>query len=136
MKKLILGFSVLLLSAGCQSTADQTREKMRSKGYSNSYADGFADGCESGKQAGGSYFDEFQKDINRFNAEQEYAQGWSDAFRQCELKEEAELRQQRMAIEWQNMEDSHKDNIEHEALKGLENVDTSELKSLEKNDPN
>lgn len=123
---------VFVILSGCQSTADQTRESMRSQGYSNSYADGFADGCESGKQAGGSYFDQFKKDVNRFNSENEYAQGWSDAFRQCESQQEAELRQQRMAIEWQNMEQHRQDSIEHEALEGIKNVDTESLKSLEK----
>ena len=74
---------------------------MIKQGYPLSYADGFDDGCHSGNQAGGSLFDEFKKDVRRFDNDKDYAQGWSDGFRQCETKQEAIQRQTRMAMEHQ-----------------------------------
>lgn len=64
---------------------------------SPSYRQGFDDGCHSGRQAAGSLFDLFRKDLNRFNSDRDYAQGWSDAYRVCESKEEALERQVRSA---------------------------------------
>jgi len=116
--------NVLLLS-GCASTSEQMQEQ----GYSAGYADGFEDGCHSGKKAGGSYFDQFKKDVSRFNTDKDYAQGWSDSYRQCETEQEALDRQTRMNIEWQKMDNERKANMEHEALKG---IDTSGLKNLGK----
>ncbi len=64
---------------------------------SPSYRQGFDDGCHSGRQAAGSLFDQFRKDQQRFSRDPDYAQGWSDAFRQCESQEEALNRQMRSA---------------------------------------
>ena len=126
MRKFTISMSIIvstLLLTGCATTS----ETMKADGYPASYADGFEDGCHSGKKAGGSYFDQFKKDINRFNTDKEYAQGWSDSYRQCETEQEALDRQSRMSIEWQKMNNDRKSNIEHEALKG---IDTSGLKKL------
>lgn len=120
----ILASSFILLS-GCVTTADTMKEQ----GYPAAYADGFDDGCHSGKKAGGSYFDQFKKDIKRFNTDKEYAQGWSDSYRQCETEQEALDRKTRMSIEWQKMNNERKANIEHDALKG---IDTSGLENLGK----
>jgi len=117
-----------LFLVGCVSTS----ESMKEQGYPAAYADGFEDGCHSGKKAGGSYFDKFKKDVKRFNADKEYAQGWTDSFRQCETEQEALDRKVRMNIEWQKMNNERKDNLEHDALKSLGDIDTSALKSLEK----
>ena len=114
-----------LLLSGCATTADT----MKDQGYPAAYADGFDDGCHSGKKAGGSFFDQFKKDINRFNTDKEYAQGWSDSYRQCETEQEALDRQTRMSIEWQKMDNERKSNFEHDALKG---IDTSGLNTLGK----
>jgi len=118
-----LALTSAILSTGCASQG----ETMKKQGYPESYADGFEDGCHSGKQAGGSYFDQFRKDVNRFNSDSDYAQGWTDAFRQCETQQEAMDRQTRMAIEWQRMDEERKNNMVHEALDGL---DTSGLQNL------
>ncbi|WP_299775325.1 hypothetical protein [uncultured Tateyamaria sp.] len=64
---------------------------------SPAYRAGFDDGCHSGRQAAGSIFDDFRKDQTRFNSDRDYAQGWSDAFRQCETQEEAVQRRVRSA---------------------------------------
>lgn len=96
--------------------------------------EGFDDGCHSGYKAAGSLFDEFKKDISRFNSDKKYAQGWSDGFRQCESEQEAIERQTRIAIEQQKLIEQRKANersatylLEKHALEG---VDTSGLESL------
>jgi len=121
--------SILALS-GCVSQKDS----MVKQGYPLAYADGFDDGCHSGKKAGGSLFDQFKKDVNRFQKDTQYSQGWSDGFRQCETEEESLQRQVRMNIEQQRLMEEKKHNdwdeqrhLESEALKG---VDTSGLENL------
>lgn len=83
--------------SGCVSQ----KEGMIKEGYPVAYADGFDDGCHSGKKAGGSMFDQFKKDVRRFENDDEYAQGWSDGFRQCETEEENLERQIRQGMEQQ-----------------------------------
>lgn len=130
MNKLPLVTLTIVVSflVGCASTA----ETMKEQGYPAAYAEGFEDGCHSGKKAGGSYFDQFKKDVQRFNADKDYAQGWSDSYRQCETEQEALDRQVRMSIEYQKMDNDRKNNLDHEAVKSLDNIDTSNLKYLEK----
>ena len=127
---LLIPLSLLIITA-CQST----RDSMVEQGYPLAYADGFQDGCDSGNKAGGSLFDQFKKDVTRFNSQTDYAQGWSDGFRQCETEQESIQRQVRMSIEQQNLQQQKKTNelaeqhaLEREVMKG---VDTSGLKSLE-----
>lgn len=122
--------SCLLLTTGCVSQ----KEVMIKEGYPLAYAEGFDDGCHSGNQAGGSVFDQFKKDARRFSNDDQYAQGWSDGFRQCESQQEAIQRQTRMALEQQKLEEQRKQNklqqqyhLEREALKG---IDTSNFKYL------
>ena len=124
----IAGFGVLL--SGCVTT----QEAMLKQGYPAAYAQGFDDGCHSGRKAGGNLFDQFKKDVRRFESDREYASGWSDAFRQCESEQENAVRQARMATEQQRLLELRKQNkldrqheLEREALKG---VDTSGLKGL------
>ena len=73
-------------------------------------------------------------DVKRFETDSQYAQGWSDAFRQCETEQEAYQRQLRMTIEQQNLMETKKHNkweeqrhLEREVMKG---VDTDALKNL------
>ena len=108
---------------------------MVEKGFPLPYADGFDDGCHSGNKAGGSLFDEFKKDVNRFNSDKQYGQGWSDGFRQCETEQESTQRQNRMMLEQQRLQEQKKANninqqhaLEQEVMKG---VDIDALKSLE-----
>lgn len=107
---------------------------MVNQGYPLPYADGFDDGCHSGKKAGGSMFDQFKKDVDRFGEDTQYAQGWSDGFRQCETEQEALQRQIRMSMEQQRLIEDREHNkweeqrhLESEALKG---IDTSGLENL------
>lgn len=107
---------------------------MIQQGYPLAYADGFDDGCHSGKKAGGSLFDQFKKDVNRFEKDSQYAQGWSDGFRQCETEQEALQRQIRMGIEQQRLTEERKHNQweeqRHLERQVLKSVDTDSLKNL------
>jgi len=126
----LLVTSASLLAAGCVTT----EQAMVKQGYPLAYAQGFDDGCHSGRQAGGNLFDQFKKDVRRFDSDQQYAMGWSDAFRQCETEQESLMRQQRMALEQQRLRELRKQNQlaqEHELeRKALRGVDTSGLGSL------
>lgn len=124
---------VVVFLPGCASQ----RDTMLKEGYPRSYVDGFDDGCHSGKKAGGSMFDQFKKDVRRFNGDPQYAQGWSDGFRQCETEQEAMERQMRMSTEQQRLIEQkrhdkweEKHHLEDQVFKG---VDTKELeKNLRK----
>lgn len=111
-----------------------TKEDMVAKGYPLHYAEGFDDGCHSGNKAAGSLFDEFSKDVTRFGSDTEYAQGWSDGFRQCESEQAAMQRQMRMAIEQQKLNEQRKANDRSEKYhlekQALEEIDTSGLENL------
>lgn len=126
----IAALSLIGITAGCATSTDT----MVRQGYPRGYAEGFDDGCHSGHKAGGSLFDQFKKDVRRFESDRDYASGWSDAFRQCESEQEAAARQARMVMEQQELRKLRQQNqldrnhaLEHEALKG---VDTSGLKNL------
>lgn len=115
---------------GCVSQ----KESMIKQGYPLSYADGFDDGCHSGNKAGGSMFEQFRKDVRRFEKDSQYAQGWSDGFRQCETEQEALQRQIRMGMEQQRLMEAKKRNkweeqrhLEREVMRG---VDTRGLENL------
>ncbi len=71
---------VLLLLGGCQTT----HEDLIAKGYPPAFADGFDDGCVSGRQAAGSISGEFRKNVPRYLKDKQYAEGWTDGFRQCQ----------------------------------------------------
>jgi hypothetical protein len=121
----------LTILTGC---ADQ-KETTLKQGYPIAYVDGFDDGCHSGNKAGGSLFDQFKKDVNRFSSEKQYAQGWSDGFRQCETEQETLQRQIRMSIEQQQLSEARKNNelqeqyhLENQVFRG---IDTKSLKALE-----
>ena len=123
-------FSSMVIISGCVSQ----KESMIKQGYPLPYADGFDDGCHSGKKAGGSLFDQFKKDITRFQQDTQYAQGWSDGFRQCESEQEAIERQIHMGMEQQRLMEEKKHNdweeerhLERQTLKG---IDTKQLKNL------
>jgi len=120
----------LLFTSACVSQ----KENMVKQNYPLAYADGFDDGCHSGKHAGGSWFDQFKKDVIRFEEDAKYAQGWSDGYRQCETQQEALQRQIRMNIEQQQLNEDRKRNkrdekrhLEREILKG---IDTKGLENL------
>ena len=67
----IIALGSIVALSGCVSQAD----RLRQEGQPRAYVDGFDDGCHSGKKAGGSYFDQFKKDVRRFEYDHEYAVG-------------------------------------------------------------
>ena len=120
----------LLLQSGCVTQ----KETMIKQGYPLAYAEGFDDGCHSGYKAGGNMFEHFKKDTRRFDHDRQYAQGWSDGFRQCESEQEAIQRQTRMTMEQQRLIEQRKQykleqqyHLEREVLR---DVDTSNFKYL------
>ncbi len=135
MKKLNAILSILALGSivtisGCASEADLLREQ----GQPVAYVDGFDDGCHSGKKAGGSLFDQFKKDVRRFERDDEYASGWSDGFRQCETEEESIERQTRMGMQYQQYSEQRRHDKVMESEHFNENlfkgIDTSGLEHL------
>lgn len=106
MKINFLFLLMVLTISGCMSQ----KEMLLKQGYPLSYTDGFDDGCHSGKKAGGYLFDQFKKDVRRFNSDLDYAQGWSDAFRQCDSEVEASDRMMRMGMEQQRLLEQKKHN--------------------------
>ena len=131
IKFTLSSIAIIFSLSACVSQHDLMVEK----GFPLPYADGFDDGCHSGNKAGGSLFDEFKKDVNRFNSDKQYGQGWSDGFRQCETEQESTQRQSRMMLEQQRLQEQKKANninqqhaLEQEVMKG---VDIDALKSLE-----
>jgi len=74
---LALGFT------GCASTA----ENMKAQGYGADYSQGYGDGCDSGKKAGGSMFDSFKKNVNRYDNNHKYREGWNDGYKECRSEE-------------------------------------------------
>lgn len=129
MKINFLFLLMVLIISGCMSQ----KEMMIEQGYPLSYADGFDDGCHSGKKAGGYLFDQFKKDVKRFNSDSDYAQGWSDAFRQCESEVEASDRMMRMGMEQQRLLEQKKHNKweEERHLEQAIKLDDRTIKYLE-----
>jgi len=118
-----LAASGMVLLSACASQKDT----MIKQGYPLAYADGFDDGCHSGHKAGGSLFDDFKKDPRRFEAERQYAQGWSDGFRQCESEEQAAQRQARMVLEQQKLSQQR----EHDALQEQRHLEREVMKGID-----
>ena len=74
--------------SGCASTA----ENMRAQGYGPDYSQGYGDGCDSGKRAGGSMFDQFKKDVRRYDNNHKYREGWEDGYKECRSEEKQLMR--------------------------------------------
>jgi len=87
MKKSIITITAIItLGAGftgCASTA----ENMRAQGYGPDYSQGYGDGCTSGKKAGGSMFDQFTKNVKRYDNNHKYKEGWDDGYKECKSEE-------------------------------------------------
>ncbi len=127
MRFLMMAVCALLFITGC-ATSDST---LREQGNSEAYIQGFHDGRHSGMKEAGNYLEHIVKDLDRFETDPDYRNGW--------LAGEAEgIRMQQQANAASNSyqageiaKDSQLDTkaIGREAMK---DVDTSELKSLEK----
>jgi hypothetical protein len=113
---------------GC-ATSDAT---LRERGLSEAYIQGFHDGRHSGMKEAGNYLEHMVKDIQRFEGDAEYREGW--------LAGEAEgirIQQEANAVGGaysgyriqKEVEKSQPDAVGRDYLKG---VDPSTLKGLEK----
>ncbi|KPG92747.1 MULTISPECIES: hypothetical protein [unclassified Pseudomonas] len=91
---------VVLLLGGCQTT----HEDLIAKGYPPAFADGFDDGCVSGRQAAGSISGEFRKNVPRYLKDKQYADGWTDGFRQCQAMLENKGREEYRNEHWDERE--------------------------------
>jgi len=84
MKKTVLITAIAAaLLGGCASTA----ENMRAQGYGANYSQGYGDGCDSGKKAGGSMFDQFKKNVRKYDSVHKYKEGWDDGYKECRSEE-------------------------------------------------
>ncbi|AWY41286.1 hypothetical protein DKY63_15890 [Pseudomonas putida] len=92
--------ALLLLIEGCQTT----HEDLIAKGYPPAFADGFDDGCSSGRQAAGAITGEFRKNVPRYLKDNNYAEGWSDGFRQCQAMRESQEREDYHNSHWDERE--------------------------------
>ncbi len=115
---------MLALTASCTSE----KEALLKQGYPEAYAQGFDDGCHSGKKAGGNMFEGLKKDVQRFENDSKYAQGWQDGFNQCEKQQEALDRQMQMSLERQRLNEEKKHKMEQDALKGINTKGLENLK--------
>ncbi|SFZ98591.1 lipoprotein, putative [hydrothermal vent metagenome] len=98
----------LLALSGCASTS----ETMMQQGYGPDYSHGYEDGCNSGKQAGGSMFDQFTKNVNQYDKNHKYREGWNDGFRVCNGQEKEMLH---------NIESAQRTNAEEHIADELHN---------------
>lgn len=73
----------ILVAATVMSGCVTEGEVLRDKGYPRAYTEGYDDGCTSGKKAAGSMFDEFRKDVHRFQDDRDYHDGWIDGHEEC-----------------------------------------------------
>ena len=121
----VVPFALLLLAA-CEFAEPSETMIASDANVSPAYRQGFDDGCHSGRQAAGSFFDQFRKDLPRFNSDRDYAQGWSDAFRQCETQEEAQDRQMRSAATIDAINAADDDSFD----RVLEGLDFSDLEGF------
>ena len=94
----------LFAFGGCASTA----ENMRAQGYGPDYSQGYGDGCDSGRKAGGSMFDQFKKDVRRYDSNHKYKEGWDDGYKECRSEEKQLMKNINEASREQAIRDSGK----------------------------
>jgi hypothetical protein len=68
---------------GCASTA----ESMQQQGYGPDYSKGYGDGCTSGKKAGGALLLDFTKNVDRYDNNGKYREGWDDGYKTCKSQQ-------------------------------------------------
>ena len=130
MKKTVVtiipAFLVILYLTGCASQ----KEIMLKQGYPPAYAEGYQDGCNSGNNAAGSIVDQFKKNIQRYEQDSNYRQGWDDGYKQCKAKQDSFQQQYRTTIEQQQLIEEKRHNKKLEDKELLKGIDTSGLENL------
>jgi hypothetical protein len=105
--------SLLMLITGCQTT----HEDLIAKGYPPAFADGFDDGCSSGRQAAGAITGEFRKNVPRYLKDKNYAEGWSDGFRQCQAMRESQDRESYRNSHWDERDEAWQQQKDRDAAR-------------------
>lgn len=106
------------------------------EGASPAYAQGFDDGCSSGKKSAGDLFSQFHKNVQAFQHNQDYRQGWNDGHEECRNEWLSMNRQQQLSIEEQRAADEHsliksmKNDNNQQYLPKLSPKEIEELKRL------
>ncbi len=129
---LAMGTAAILFS-GCASTA----ENMMAQGYGPNYSQGYGDGCETGKKSAGDMFSQFKKNVNLFNRNLKYREGWKDGYRTCKAEFEQIERNTRASSRDQAIRDSYKqensyDKVAKDAVqKSMNNMSDQDLRALQ-----
>ena len=132
MRKSILVLSFALYASLGLTGCTSEKQAMLEKGYPPAYADGYDDGCNSGKKAGGDMFSQFAKNINRYDNDKTYQEGWDDGFKQCKSEQLALQKSIDQSIEQQKLYEQQRHDKEIEEKHMLDGVDTSGLEKLHK----
>jgi hypothetical protein len=72
-----------LIAALAVAACSSVEETMIERGHPPAFAQGYADGCASGKEAAGGVFAQARKDASRYDADEQYTEGWNDGFEAC-----------------------------------------------------
>lgn len=102
---LVTSTAVVSLLTGCGGTEGQ---RLMQEGASPAYAQGFDDGCSSGKKAAGDMFSQFHKNVQEFQHNSDYRQGWNDGHEECRSEGISNMQQQELVIEEERAIDEHK----------------------------
>jgi hypothetical protein len=105
-KRILLIFTCVGVAALLTSCATEG-QRLMNEGASPAYAQGFDDGCSSGKKSAGDMFSQFHKNVQEFQHNQDYRQGWNDGHEECRNEWLSMNRQQRLSIEEQRAADEH-----------------------------
>ena len=90
-RKYLLGTMAIVVTiafTGCASTS----ETMMQQGYGPNYSHGYEDGCSSGRKAGGSMLDQFTKNVQQYDSNYKYREGWDDGYKVCHSEERQLMR--------------------------------------------
>lgn len=91
MKNIIV-IAVIVLVGCAAHGLDVRRQELIRQGQPPPYVDGHVDGCSSGTAAAGNPYYRFAKNVQRFEADKLYAQGWNDGFAICKAQYESTTR--------------------------------------------
>lgn len=84
MNKLLVLLTVcVFLICGCATKQSQVPHGPPT------YQEGFMAGCDSGYSAASHPYYKWHKDVERFNSDKLYMQGWNDGFATCKGRDEA-----------------------------------------------
>ncbi len=109
---------------------------MMNEGASPAYGSGYDAGCESGKKAAGDMFAQFHKNVQQYQHNMDYRQGWDDGHEECKSEWVSMNRQQGLAIEQQRAADEHslienmKQNNNQQYVSRLNSQEIQELNKL------